>query len=128
MLKRRKQKYIGVDYANDTLIGLLTGKCRIELPKDAEILHVRAGEMFSIAEFLVRSKEYAELETGAVMPTENPSYETIVSVSTQHAYSLSELVKYFKKMIEQGHIPDTPSRNNELTAGYCDELLEDLKV
>lgn len=52
--------------------------------------------------------------------------EADVSISAQHAYSLSELVKYFRKMIEQGYITQNPKRSDELTMGYCDELLEDL--
>lgn len=49
-----------------------------------------------------------------------------VTITAQHAYSLRELVVYFKKMIEQAEIPVEPGRSDELTAGYCDELVEDL--
>lgn len=53
--------------------------------------------------------------------------EEAVSILSRHAYSLSEMVKWFKKMIEQGNMPEAPGRSDELTVGYCDELLEDLK-
>jgi len=53
-----------------------------------------------------------------------------ISITAQHAYSLSELVEWFKKMIEQaskdGFVTKALGRSDELTAGYCDELLEDL--
>lgn len=49
-----------------------------------------------------------------------------VIITAQHAHSLSELVKWFKKMIEQSQMPDTPGRSDELTVGYCDELIRDL--
>ena len=71
-----KQKYVGVDYVSDSLIGLLTGKLKMKLPKDAEIVHVRFGEHFNIAEFLVRSEEYPELETGMEIPMERAVIET----------------------------------------------------
>lgn len=50
-----------------------------------------------------------------------------ITISHQHVFSLSELVKWFKKMIEDGNMPEQPGRSNVLTAGYCDELLEDLE-
>ncbi len=49
-----------------------------------------------------------------------------VTISGQHAHSLTTLVKWFKKMIEQGNMPEQEGRSDELTAAYCDELLEDL--
>ena len=52
------------------------------------------------------------------------------SISKQHAFSLSELVKWFKKMIEQagkeGITVEASGRSDKLTMGYCDELLGDL--
>lgn len=46
-----------------------------------------------------------------------------VLISTGHTYSLRRLVAWFKKMIEvQGQ------SNSELTAEYCDELMEALKI
>ncbi len=48
-------------------------------------------------------------------------------ITAQHAYSLAELVKWFKKMIEAGNMPEQPGRSDVLTAGYCDELLKDLE-
>jgi hypothetical protein len=48
-------------------------------------------------------------------------------ITTQHAQSLAALVEYFKGMIETGNIPEQRGRSDELTAAYCDELLEDLK-
>lgn len=53
-------------------------------------------------------------------------FELVVTISANHAYSLMELVKYFRAMIEQGHIPEEPGRSDGLTIGYCDELLEGL--
>lgn len=49
------------------------------------------------------------------------------SITVKHADSLSCLVNYFRRMIEQHHISQTPERSDELTMAYCDELLEDLK-
>lgn len=68
-------------------------------------------------------KEYIDEDVAA----DEGKIESRISISAQHAYSLSELVKYFRKMIEQGHIKESPERSDELTMGYCDELLEDLK-
>lgn len=129
MSKRNKEKYIGVDYVRGDLLDLLTGKARLVLPEDVEIVHTRSGTLFNVAEFLVRSEEYAELETGYVIPIEVVLCEKITTITTQHTYSLSEMVKWFKKLIEEGNIPDEPAggRSDELTAAYCDELLEDLK-
>lgn len=53
-------------------------------------------------------------------------FEPVVTISANHAYSLVGLVKYFRTMIEQGHIPDEPGRSDGLTIGYCDELLKGL--
>jgi len=46
----------------------------------------------------------------------------MIQISEQHAYSLSELVEYFKLLIEKRAEPNAP-----LTLEYCDELLEALK-
>lgn len=43
-------------------------------------------------------------------------------ITKQHAYSLGELVKHYKKMIVC-----LGKGNCELTAEYCDELLKDLE-
>lgn len=48
-------------------------------------------------------------------------------ITKQHAYSLNAMVKWFKKMIEQRNMPETLGRSDELTTGYCDELLKDLR-
>lgn len=53
--------------------------------------------------------------------------EGIVSISEQHAYSLSAMVKWFRKLILEAKMPATAERSDELTAEYCDELLEDLE-
>jgi len=45
----------------------------------------------------------------------------MIQISEQHAYSLSELVKWFKFVIEERAEPNAP-----LTLEYCDELLEAL--
>ena len=52
--------------------------------------------------------------------------EPQVSITALHAYSLIELVKYFRKMIQRGHITQSPGRSDGLTMAYCNELLEDL--
>jgi len=52
--------------------------------------------------------------------------EGIVSITEQHAYSLSKMVKWFKKLILEAKMPATEERSDELTAEYCDELLDDL--
>lgn len=49
-----------------------------------------------------------------------------ISISKQHAYSLSELVKMFKVFIDNANLPDTETRKDEWTKEYCDELLKDL--
>lgn len=141
MSKRSQKMWVGVDCVGGALLGLLTGKARMKLPKDAEIVHVRCGEMFNIAEFLVRSEEYPELETGMRIPIEvGDSCEKIVSISPQHAQSLSELVRCFKKMIEEGYkslrLCDYPvflrgglgtGQAKELTTRCCDELVQILE-
>jgi len=68
MSRRTRQKYVAVNA--DEILGLLTGKYVMELPDDAEIVYVRSGVMFNMVEFLVRSEQYAELETGSMIPTE----------------------------------------------------------
>lgn len=45
-------------------------------------------------------------------------------ITTQHAYSLSGLVKYFRAGITMGKAP-IPSE--KLTIAYCDELIKDLE-
>lgn len=67
-----------------------------------------------------------EYKRGKIAELKIEDPELIVFISKCHAYSLSELVKYFRKMIEQAHITQSPERSDELTMGYCDELLEDL--
>lgn len=68
--KMMSQKYIGIDIT--ILPDILTGKAHIDLPKDAEILHVRYDEYYMRAEFLVRSTEYPELKTGQSIPIALP--------------------------------------------------------
>ncbi len=53
-------------------------------------------------------------------------FKDSVLVTNQHAHSLIALVQYFKGMIEAGNLSDSPGRSDELTVGYCDELLEGL--
>ena len=50
----------------------------------------------------------------------------VVIITKQHAYSLSVMVVWFKKFIKTENMPASELRSNELTAGYCDELLKDL--
>lgn len=63
---------------------------------------------------------------GTIKEINVEDHDLVVFISKCHAYSLSEMVKYFRKMIEQGYITQSPHRSDELTMGYCDELLEDL--
>ena len=50
-----------------------------------------------------------------------PSKET--QLSTQHAHSLIRLVKWFKTFVPAGNMPGEAGRSDELTVGYCNELL-----
>ena len=50
-----------------------------------------------------------------------------VIITKQHADSLIALCEWFKGMIDAADIPESPTRSDELTTGYCDELMEDLK-
>lgn len=68
MSLRRKQMWIGV--SQNEIHGLLTGKFKMDLPEDAEIVHVRSGGHMDLVEFLVRSETYPELEMGMRIPTE----------------------------------------------------------
>lgn len=49
------------------------------------------------------------------------AYKAVITISAEHAYSLIELVKHYRKMIEVMGEDASP-----LTTLYCDELLEDL--
>ncbi len=49
-----------------------------------------------------------------------------VSISAGHAQSLVKMVQWFRDMIKAVELPECPRRSDELTAAYCDELLEDL--
>ena len=48
-------------------------------------------------------------------------------ITTEHAYSLAEMVKYFKEMVAMAEMSVKPGRSDELTTAYCDELLKDLE-
>ena len=50
-----------------------------------------------------------------------------VALSDQHAFSLSELVSWFKRLILAGYVPEDLNRSDILTSSYCDELLEALR-
>lgn len=50
-----------------------------------------------------------------------------VCILEQHAASFATLVRWFKAMITEIGIPESPDRSDLLTVGYCDELLEDLE-
>jgi hypothetical protein len=58
---------------------------------------------------------------------QNCDTEDVITISTQHAFSLSEMVKAFKKTMLVADLPETELRTDELTDAYCDELLEALK-
>jgi hypothetical protein len=45
-----------------------------------------------------------------------------VTITKQHAFSLRELVKHYRQMIDVRNKENAP-----LTIAYCDELLEDLE-
>ena len=49
-----------------------------------------------------------------------------ICLSEQHAYSLTRLVKWFKTFCDAGNIPNEEGRSDQLTSGYCNELLEAL--
>lgn len=59
---------------------------------------------------------------GVVMQQSVPvSTKGCISITEQHAFSLAELVKHYRKMIE------TLGKDNAaLTVAHCDELIEDL--
>ncbi len=64
-------------------------------------------------------------------PTGNPEIHDYgkvdsVVISAQHAQSLAAMVQWFKELTEKGMMMQEPGRSDELTIGYCDELLEDL--
>lgn len=50
----------------------------------------------------------------------------LICITEQHAYSLREMVEYFKQLVIAAHLPATAKRSEQLTSVYCDELLEDL--
>lgn len=49
-----------------------------------------------------------------------------VIITAQHATSLIAMVQYVKKLISSRGMEETVNRSDELTAAYCDELMEDL--
>lgn len=53
----------------------------------------------------------------------DPCLKGCVVLSNQHAHSLSELVKWFKVVIQKRAESNAP-----LTLEYCDELLDTLKT
>ena len=62
-------------------------------------------------------KDYTDRDVAA----DEGKIEPDITISAQHAYSLSELVKHYRQMINVRAKP-----NASLTMEYCDELLEDL--
>jgi len=48
-------------------------------------------------------------------------------ISGDHAFALRRLVGFFQIMIKEGVAPECDGRSDELTMGYCDELMEALK-
>lgn len=46
-----------------------------------------------------------------------------ICLCDHHAYSLKEMVRWFKKMIKTGNFPDGVERTDQLTTEYCDELI-----
>jgi hypothetical protein len=127
MVSNNKVKKVDVEFMGGTLLELLRGKRRLILPKDALIMRVGEGKHFNSAEFVIKSEEYDELQTGWEIPIDMPLAEQIVSLCPQHAHSLAKLVIWFRKMIRDGHMPDGEGRSDQLTAEYCEELLEALE-
>ena len=50
-----------------------------------------------------------------------------VTITKDNAFALRRLVGFFQIMIKEGVAPECDGRNDELTMGYCDELMEALK-
>lgn len=59
---------------------------------------------------------------------EGGKQEDVVEITAQHAASLAAMTRWFKEMIKSVELPECPRRSDELTAAYCDELLEDLEL
>lgn len=51
-----------------------------------------------------------------------------IEITDIHADSLSEMVRYFKKMVQASDIPATEIRSDRLTTEYCNELIEALNA
>jgi len=49
-----------------------------------------------------------------------------IAITQDQAFSLVRLVKWFKGLVGAGNMPQEEGRSDELTSGYCDELLEAL--
>ena len=49
-------------------------------------------------------------------------------ISKEHAYSLSEMVKYFRLLVLEERIPTDGTCSDQLTTEYCDELIGALNV
>jgi hypothetical protein len=49
--------------------------------------------------------------------------EKKVVVNEQHAFSLIEMVKWFKGMVNEVDMPAGPDRSDKLTTEYCNELI-----
>lgn len=49
-----------------------------------------------------------------------------VQINGDHAFSLIEMVKWFRELVDEADMPSGDSRSDKLTAEYCDELIEAL--
>lgn len=114
-----------------------TSKGKSDIVDGKAVRDLKKGETITVdvdelRKLLKKPEEKEEEDRNVIVATHHyrSSFGCKIKIRTiiaaQHAHSLSELVKWFKKMIEQGHISDTLNRSDKLTAGYCDELLEDL--
>lgn len=73
--------------------------------------------------------EVATATNGPVKPSPIDPYQAVpLGMSEQHAFSLGEMVRWFRDLIDTAKLPPSPGRATDLTVAYCDELLLALKT
>lgn len=118
-----KKKWLSINMGGD-LCAILTGRMRLNIPKDAEIQFASSGDRYNMADFLMVSDEFDPLQPGMVIPGEQVEVEPIVSLSYEHAHALTHMIETFLEIIKKNPQPPASGRSDELTSAYCEELKE----
>jgi len=108
------------------LPAFMRGELMIQIPDDARVEAIKDCNGFRRFAFRISSKHYRSIPNGNIVIGKIARPEPCVPITEQHAHSLIELVKYFRKMVKDGVVPEGEGRSDALTTEYCDDLLEGL--